>query len=141
VSLPILFGFVAPFTYIVIEAWKRFTFVGVSVRFLQEAISTITFASIATLVTLGLGLVIAFCLRFVGGKWAMGAFRVASLGYAAPGTIVAIGVLIALGAFDRNLDALLRDWFSVSSGLLLIGSGAGLIFAYCTRFLTISAGG
>lgn len=141
VALPVLIGFAAPFLYIVIEAWKRFQFAGLSSKFLSEAVNTVTFASLATVLTITLGLLVAFGLRFVGGKWAMGAFRVASLGYAAPGTIVAIGVLIALGSFDRSVDALTKEWFGFSTGLLMIGSGAALIYAYCARFLTISAGG
>lgn len=141
VFVPVLIGFIAPFTYIANEAWTRFSFAGLSKTFVNEAISTISFASIATALTVLFGLLVAFCLRFVGGKWSMIVFRVASIGYAAPGTIVAIGVLIVLGGFDRNLDALSRQWLSVSTGLLMIGSGAALIYAYCVRFLTISAGG
>jgi iron(III) transport system permease protein len=141
VGLPVLIGFVAPFSYIVIEAWKRFQFAGLSPKFLSEAVNTISFASLATVVTLLLGLVVSYCLRLRGDKSSMVAFRLASLGYAAPGTIVAIGILIALGSFDRNLDAFAKEWFSVSTGLLTIGTGAALLYAYVVRFLTISAGG
>lgn len=140
-TVPILIGFVAPAIYLVVEAWKRFQFSGLSSRFAGEAFNTITFAGIATLATVGAGLVVAYTLRLSPGKASLWSFRLATVGYAAPGTVIAIGVLIALGGFDRFLDQMMQQWFGLSTGLLLIGSGSALIFAYVARFLTIAGGG
>ncbi len=140
-GLPILIGFVAPAIYLMVEAWKRYQFSGLSSRFASEAMNTVAFAGTATLVTVGAGLVVAYAMRIIPGKASLWSFRLATVGYAAPGTVIAIGVLIALGSFDRFLDLTLQQWFGVSSGLLLIGSGAALIFAYAARFLTIAGGG
>ncbi|KQM34616.1 iron ABC transporter permease [Rhizobium sp. Leaf68] len=140
-SLPILIGFAGPALYLVTQAWTRYQFSGVSTRFHSEAVNTIVFAGLATLVTLFLGLVVAYAMRIVPGRASLWSFRLATVGYAAPGTVIAIGVLIALGGFDRFVDQTMQIWFGISTGLLLIGSGAALIFAYTARFLTIAAGG
>lgn len=140
-GLPILIGFIAPAIYLTVEAWKRYQFSGLSSRFIWEALNTVAFAGIATFVTMCAGLIVAYAMRISQGKTSMWSFRLATVGYAAPGTVIAIGVLIALGRFDRFLDQTLQHWFGFSSGLLLIGSGAALIFAYAARFLTIAGGG
>src|SRR3546814_3204325 len=60
------------------------------------------------------------------------------MGYAVPGSIIAVGVLIPFAALDNAIDGWLRATFGVSSGLLLTGSIAALVFAYLVRFLAIS---
>jgi iron(III) transport system permease protein len=64
--------------------------------------------------------------------------RVASLGYAVPGSVIAVGVLVPLAAFDNTLDAFLRRNFGISTGLLLSGSFAALLYAYVVRFLAVA---
>jgi len=64
--------------------------------------------------------------------------RLAAMGYAIPGTVVAIGVIIPFAWFDNTLDAWFRAHFDFSSGLLLSGTLAALVFAYLVRFLAIS---
>jgi iron(III) transport system permease protein len=140
-AIPVVIGFAAPAIYLIVEAWKRFQFSGLSSRFASEALNTITFAGIATLATVGAGLVVAYAMRLIPGKVSLWSFRLATVGYAAPGTVIAIGVLIVLGGFDRFLDQTMQQWFGFSTGLLLIGSGSALIFAYVARFLTIAGGG
>jgi iron(III) transport system permease protein len=66
--------------------------------------------------------------------------RLASIGYAIPGTVLGIGVLIPLAAFDNTLDAFMQGNFGISTGLLLSGTIAAVIFAYAVRFLAISFG-
>ncbi|MFK0385101.1 ABC transporter permease [Agrobacterium sp. NPDC090273] len=139
--VPVVIGFIAPATYLVVEAWKRFQFNGLSARFASEALNTIVFAGIATLMTVFFGLVVAYAMRLAPGRASLWSFRFSTVGYAAPGTVIAIGVLIALGGFDRFLDAGMKEIFGISTGLLMIGSGAALIYAYTARFLTIAAGG
>ena len=65
----------------------------------------------------------------------------ASIGYAVPGTVLAVGLLVPLASLDNAVDAVMRATFGVSTGLLLTGSGAALVLAYVIRFLAISAGG
>jgi iron(III) transport system permease protein len=65
----------------------------------------------------------------------------ASIGYALPGTVLALGLLPVITGLDGLLDRMGLAVFGVSSGLFLLGSGAGLVYAYFVRFLTIAAGG
>ena len=67
--------------------------------------------------------------------------RTAGIGYAVPGTVLAVGLLVPLASFDNAVDGFMRASFDVSTGLLLTGSGAALVLAYVIRFLAISAGG
>ncbi|WP_306832449.1 ABC transporter permease [Neorhizobium huautlense] len=139
--LPLLLGFVAPAIYLVTEAWKRYRFAGLSPRILDEAVNTIVIATVATVITILLGLVIAYAARIRPGRKSATLLRLSSMGYAAPGTVVAIGVLIVLAGLDRFIDRTALDWFGVSTGLLFMGSGAAVVYALTVRFLAISAGG
>ena len=68
------------------------------------------------------------------------AVRVAALGYAVPGTVLAIGLLIPLAGFDNHVDAFMRATFGVSTGLLLSGSLFAITLAYVIRFLAVALG-
>jgi iron(III) transport system permease protein len=60
------------------------------------------------------------------------------MGYTVPGTVIAVGVLIPFAFVDNALDSWMRERFGVSTGLLLTGSIAALVFAYLVRFLAVS---
>lgn len=64
--------------------------------------------------------------------------RIASMGYALPGSVIAVGILIPLGTFDNTVDSWMMDNFNISTGLLLSGTIIGLIYAYLVRFLAVS---
>ncbi len=64
-----------------------------------------------------------------------------AIGYAAPGAVLAIGVLIPLAAFDNALADFIESRFGVDIGLILTGSSAAIIFAYIVRFFAIPQGG
>lgn len=83
-SLPVLIGFVAPASYLVTEAWKRFRFSGLSSRFADEALNTILFAGLATAITLVLGLAVAYAMRLAPGRLSLWSYRLSTVGYAAP---------------------------------------------------------
>lgn len=64
--------------------------------------------------------------------------RISSMGYAIPGTVIAIGVIIPFAAIDNQVDSWLRQHWDISSGLLLSGTVFALLFAYTVRFLSVS---
>ncbi|MDN3714220.1 iron ABC transporter permease [Paracoccus cavernae] len=136
--LPVVFGFLLPAGYLAVEAWKRFQFAGLSGKLLIEARNT-TLSALATVAVLVCGLVVAFAARSYPQRGMQAVSRISTLGYAMPGTVLALGILIATAGFDF-LDAQAREWLGVSTGLLLIGSGAALGYAYLARFLAISVG-
>ena len=88
-----------------------------------------------------LGIGIAAARRQGREPWLPALSRLASLGYAVPGTVLALGLLVPLAAFDNALANTARHWFGVNPGLLLIGSGAALVLAYVVRFLAIAISG
>jgi iron(III) transport system permease protein len=60
------------------------------------------------------------------------------MGYAVPGSVIAVGILIPIGRLDNAIDAWMRSSFGLSTGLLLSGTVTALIFAYLVRFLAVS---
>lgn len=143
-ALPVLVGFIAPAAFLLTESWQRFNGAGVSPQLLDSAWNTVRIAVAATLVTLAAGLVLAWALRLAQARRSMrvagAAMRIGSLGYALPGTVLAIALLAPLSWFDAGVSALLAP-FGVEPRLLLMGSAAALVLAYTLRFLAIAAGG
>lgn len=139
-ALPVLFGFVLPAGHLALEAFKRWQFAGLSPRLGAAALNTIAYAGLATVLVVVLGVSAAFALRLARGRAGALLFRLSTLGYAMPGTVVAIGVLLVVAPFDRFVDGISRQWLGVPVGLMMIGSGAALVYAYGVRFLTIVAG-
>lgn len=138
--VPVVFGFVLPALYLAIEAWQRFRFAGLSDRLLIEARNTFLLSSVATVLVLVCGLVIACAVRVVPGRGMQIVHRVASVGYAMPGTILALGILVVAAGLDQWIDRTARAWLGAGTGLVLMGSGAALGYAYLARFLAISVG-
>ena len=68
------------------------------------------------------------------------AVRIAAMGYAIPGSVIAVGVLIPVAELDNIIDNWMRATFNISTGLLLSGTIASLIFAYLVRFLAVAFG-
>jgi len=62
----------------------------------------------------------------------------ASMGYAVPGTVIAVGIIVPLTALDKIIDSIMGSTFGISTGLLLSGSLFALIFAYAVRFLAVA---
>jgi iron(III) transport system permease protein len=97
-------------------------------------------AGLAAAIAVGLGLILAYANRLTRSGFTRRVVRLAGAGYAIPGTVLGIGVLIPLAAFDNALDSLFRERFGVVTGLLLSGSIAAVVFAYVVRFLAVSFG-
>jgi len=138
--IPVFIGFLAPAAYLVMEAWKRFHLARLSGQLVSEAFNTVVISAVATAIVLIFGVAVAYAIRLRPGRFSAVAYRLSTIGYAAPGTVIAIGILIPIAALDQFIDRSAMGWLGVSTGLLLIGSGAALIYAYAVRFLAISAG-
>lgn len=138
--LPLLFGFLLPAGHLVHMAWARWRFHGFPVSVAQEALNSALFAAAGTSIAVGAGLLIALALR--SGALRSGLVpRLAGLGYAVPGTVLAVGLLVPLAGFDNLVSAASAQLFGAPTGLLLSGSGAALVIAYVIRFLVIPVGG
>jgi iron(III) transport system permease protein len=106
--------------------------------FLQLVGNSFLLAATASLCCLLLALLLGYGRRLYPGRAETIATRVAGMGYAVPGTVIAVGVLIPFAWIDNSIDSWLRQQFGVSSGLLLSGTLAALVFAYVVRFLAVS---
>ena len=137
--LPILIGFVIPLTVLIRlaviyfhESWTA--------EFRSYALNSLSLSASAAGITLFVALIIAYSQRLAGGRVIGVATRIASLGYAVPGAVLGVGVLIPFAYFDNAVDALMREIFGISTGLLLSGTLVAVIFAYVVRFLAVALG-
>lgn len=143
---PIIIGFIAPGLYLVNETIEHFHTIGsVSDQLLYSGYNTVRIALIATLVTVTCGLIVAWAARAVRHGAPMNlsrlCARVATSGYAIPGTVLAIGLLLPIMLIDRLAGAIWQALGNPEPGLLLMGTTTALVCAYLIRFLAISIGG
>ncbi|MEH6569527.1 MAG: iron ABC transporter permease [Halioglobus sp.] len=106
--------------------------------FWDLVLNSFMLAAIAALCCLALALLLGYGKRLHPGPVEVSAVRMSGMGYAVPGTVIAVGVLIPFAWFDNTLDSFLREYFDLSSGLLLSGTLGALVFAYVVRFLSVS---
>ena len=104
---------------------------------LTALVPTVMLASIGAVVTVAIGLMAAK-LGQQAGAAGRGAIRVATLGYAIPGTVLALGLLQPLGRADLWFNRLTMATMDWRPGLILSGSMAALIYVYAIRFLAVS---
>ena len=140
-AIPVLIGFLIPATYLVHAAWQRIGFAGVSERLVTETVNTLWLSLLATVLTLGSAVLVVYGVRISRSRWPAVFARTASIGYAVPGTVLAIGLLPVVTGVDGLIDTASIRLAGISTGLLILGSGAALVYAYFVRFLAVAAGG
>lgn len=136
-SLPLVIGFLLP-AGILLKMSFAAGDAQFGARFVSLALNSFTLAASTGVLAVILATVMVYGARLRPTRVAFAANRFAGMGYAVPGTVIAIGVLIPFAAFDNAVDGWMRDTFGLSTGLLLTGSIAALIFAYLVRFLAVS---
>lgn len=139
-ALPVFIGFVVPAWYLLDQTIARLRFAGLSSALPGEAVNTVTLAALATALTATLALAAVYAVRLDRGRLSAVLLRVASLGYAVPGTVVAIGLLPIISSIEAGVDSAARMLAGVSTGLFLLGSGAAIVYAYMVRFMAVAAG-
>ena len=107
-------------------------------RFVELAWNSFTLAATTAALAVIIATLMVYGQRLHPARATIGANRVAAMGYAVPGTVIAIGTLIPFTALDNALDAWMRASLGVSTGLLLTGSIAALVFAYLVRFMAVA---
>jgi len=139
-ALPVFLGFLLPAIYLAHEVVVRGLIVGFDPDLVRHTLNTILLAAAATCVALVLGFGAVIAARLIRRPWADGALVLAGLGYAVPGTVLALALLSPLVAIDEGLNAVSRALTGAGVGLLVAGSSAALVIAYVIRFLTIATG-
>jgi iron(III) transport system permease protein len=109
-------------------------------RYIQFIQNTLTLASIAAVVTVACAVLLGTLHRTVNSRLSGTLLYIGRLGYAVPGGVIAVGLLVPFAYFDNTLDAWMRAQFDVSTGLLFTGSIWVLVMAYLIRFMAAALG-
>jgi iron(III) transport system permease protein len=135
---PVAFGFIIPFLQLIYwsvfisnESWDS--------DFFNIVKDTLFLAFLASIIITLISLLITYIKRFSPNSITNKFMQIITLGYAIPGPVVAIAVLIPFAAFDNYINQILIAQFNFSLGLIFSGTFFILIFAYCIRFLTVSS--
>jgi iron(III) transport system permease protein len=136
-AAPVLFGFGLPALLLLMLAWEeRSAYAGA--RLLALVSNSFSIAGFTALLGVGLALVMAYAARTTASRAVLAVNRAASLGYALPGAVIAIGVLVPLARLDNALADALEQALGVKTGLLLTGTAAALVYAYLVRMLAVA---
>ncbi|WP_372591613.1 ABC transporter permease [Guyparkeria sp.] len=135
-ALPLLFGFVLPSAQLLTWAMEVTPTRDLG-EFALLAGRSLGLAGLTALLALLLALFLAYGHRLMPGRLTFTINRIAGMGYAVPGTVIAVGVIIPFAAFDNAIDAWARAQFGFGTGLLLSGTLFALVFAYLVRFLAV----
>lgn len=137
--VPILSGFAVPFLVLGDYAMRRLDQF-LAPRLLSALANSVLVSGLTALATVLLGFVLAYAARSGRSRITDIAARLASFGYGVPGTVLAIGVLFPIAALDNAIDAQMRAFFGISTGLLMTGTGFAIVYACTVRFLTMAEG-
>ncbi|MEP4195137.1 MAG: iron ABC transporter permease [Aliishimia sp.] len=138
-GLPVLFGALIPAGTLLWMAFESEQNL-LSSRYLGFIQNSLTLAAIAAALTVVAAVSMGFVQRLRPGRASSTAAYIARLGYAVPGGVIAVGLLVPFAAFDNALDAFMRAQFEYSTGLLVTGSIWLLVAAYMVRFLAAALG-
>jgi iron(III) transport system permease protein len=140
-AVPVVLGFIVPVVLLLrllLPAWQTVDWT----RYAHWLANTLFIAVAGAAVALAAVLMLAYTARSVTrglpAKLVRAAVRVMSLGYAVPGAVVAVGILVPLATFDNRLDSLLRSALGIGPGLLLTGSVAALLYGYLVRYFAVA---
>lgn len=107
-------------------------------RYAELAFNTVSLAAITAGLAVVLALLVSYAARSTQSRLVRGANRIAGLGYAVPGAVIAVGVLIPVTRLDHALSEIIESMTGQSVGLLLTGGIAALVYAYLVRFFAVS---
>lgn len=136
-ATPLVTGFLSPLVLLIRLALQEAE-PGPGGRFAELAWNSFTLAGIAALLAVLLALVIAYAARLRPGILATAASRTAGLGYAIPGVVIAVGVLVPVTHLDRWLSGWMSAQFGIAPKLWLSGTIVVLVYAYLVRFMSIA---
>jgi iron(III) transport system permease protein len=135
-AIPFVLGFLVPFGLLVRHALTHSS-AAVAGGYVRAAANSLALATLTAAGIVVVALLIAYARRIAGSRLMSLAARAAGLGYAIPGTVLAIGLIIPLAALDNAVDAWMRQRFGIATGLVLSGSLFALWLACIIRFLAI----
>lgn len=139
VLMPMLVGFAVPFALLFARAFGHLDSLDFA-GYATAARNSVVVAILASAVAVALALLFAYSARLHKSAATRFAARTGAFGYALPGTVLAIGLLAPLAAFDNAVDAWMRATLGLSTGLMLSGSLFAITLALAIRFLAVAIG-
>lgn len=136
-SLPAFLGFVLPFSQLLWWAYRSYGSVGHS-KIGAMTGNSFLLASGASVICVLIALILLFATRLRPGRILQAAVKLSTLGYAIPGAVIAIGVMVPFLYLDKKILGIFNSWGWEYSELILTGTIAGLLFAYAVRFLAVA---
>ncbi len=133
---PITLGFVVPALQLFSWALKTAPDI-INSSFFELVFNTVRLAFMVSIVVVVTATFLAYGKRVSAHFIVPYSVNISAMGYAIPGIIIAVGVLLPFAWFDNALDTWLTNNFGLSSGLLLTGTLAALVFAHVVRFMAI----
>lgn len=131
-GIPLVIGFLFPLGQLAVWGWATFAEV-VNATFLQQLGRSLTLSVITAVVLTSIAVLFAYATKLHPTGWLHSASRLAALGYAAPGAVVAVGVMVSFGALDGWISGAVLE----EPGLLVSGTVFAIGFAYVVRFLAV----
>ncbi|AMO36565.1 ABC transporter permease [Thauera humireducens] len=135
--MPLLLGFLLPAGLLLQMAFAEGD-AQFGPRFFQLARNSFVLAAVTAVLAVALALVLAYAARLARSAVPRALNRVVGLGYAVPGSVIAVGVLIPVTRLDAWLAQTWQALFDVNPGLVLTGGIAALVYAYLARFLAVA---
>jgi iron(III) transport system permease protein len=132
-------GFVIPLLQLLVWFWQRGRF-DLDERYSALILHTLYLGGMAALITVSVALALAFARRLAPTRLMRGTVGVANLGYALPGSMLAVAIMLAFSYLDRELVIPLSLWLGGAGKPLLLGSLSALLLAYLIRFMAVAYG-
>ena len=132
-------AFVVPMLQLIAWCWQRGRF-DLDERYRELILHTLYLGAMAALITVTVALLLAFARRQAPTPGIRAGVAVANLGYALPGSVLAVSLMLAFSFLDRELVVPLSGWLGGAGRPLLLGSVAALLVAYLVRFIAVAYG-
>jgi len=137
--LPILIGFIFPSIVLLDFIIQRYYEIDI-IKYLQLVLNSIYLSSFAAFLTLVISIYLINVSISSNNFIIKLSIGVSRLGYALPGVVLALGIIVPVITVDNFLKGLIGDVFGISMGLIISGTAIGVLYAYIVRFLTIAYG-
>jgi len=138
-SIVLLLAFVIPVGQLLRWVWSAAR-TDLDARYLRFFFSTVFLGAAAAVVTTFCALLLAYTYRLKPDRWVAGAVRFATLGYALPGSVLAVGIMLSFVWLDQRLAQALQAGLGIAAGPLLMGTLTALLLAYGVRFMAVAYG-
>lgn len=138
-SLVFICAFAVPLLQLMVWVWQRGRF-DLDERYTGLILHTLYLGGLAALVTVSVAMILVFARRLAPTRVIRSTVSLANIGYALPGSVLAVSIMLAFSYLDRELVVPLSGWLGGAGKPLLLGSLAALVLAYLVRFIAVAYG-